>query len=389
METSSQTLGQRIKRYRLINDIRQEDMAENMGISRATLINYEKGHTAINVDVLSRIKKHYPNFQIDDEKQSKPQIIVDNTIDFKVLYSVIFSKKKFILFITLLFAFIGTGSSFLLDKEYTAEISLYPAKNDFNQGLGQFQSLAANLGINKLNNDQDFNIPDVVKSRLIANKVIKEKWEGQNGKEIDLISLWEINKQTWLTGFLSGDVDSSFIVEKAIEKFNQHVNVTEDRITGLIKISTIFKDPLIASEIANFIGNQVELYIQKENSAQSTKEKIFILERLAIVKNELEKSELELKKFKERNRGYEESPELFMIFSQFFREVEVKKEVYLTLQQQLELARIEEVKKSPILHILDHAVPPVKKSSPNRVLFLIIFALFGFMLSTLRTIFRY
>ena len=94
METSSQTLGQRIKRYRLINDIRQEDMAENMGISRATLINYEKGHTAINVDVLSRIKKHYPNFQIDDEKQSKPQIIVDNTIDFKVLYSVIFSKKK-------------------------------------------------------------------------------------------------------------------------------------------------------------------------------------------------------------------------------------------------------------------------------------------------------
>ena len=389
METSSQTLGQRIKRYRLINDIRQEDMAENMGISRATLINYEKGHTAINVDVLSRIKKHYPNFQIDDEKQSKPQIIVDNAIDFKVLYSVISSKKKFILFITLLFAFIGTGSSFLLDKEYTAEISLYPAKNDFNQGLGQFQSLAANLGINKLNNDQDFNIPDVVKSRLIANKVIKEKWEGQNGKEIDLISLWEINKQTWLTGFHSGDVDSLFIVEKAIEKFNQHVNVTEDRITGLIKISTIFKDPLIASEIANFIGNQVELYIQKENSAQSTKEKIFILDRLAIVKNELEKSELELKEFKERNRGYEESPELFMIFSQFFREVEVKKEVYLTLQQQLELARIEEVKKSPILHILDHAVPPVKKSSPNRVLFLIIFALFGFMLSTLRTIFRY
>ena len=37
------TLGQKIKRYRLINDIRQEDMAEKMGVSRATLINYEKG----------------------------------------------------------------------------------------------------------------------------------------------------------------------------------------------------------------------------------------------------------------------------------------------------------------------------------------------------------
>ena len=44
-------LGQKIKRYRLVNDIRQEDMAEKMGVSRATLINYEKGHTTINFDV--------------------------------------------------------------------------------------------------------------------------------------------------------------------------------------------------------------------------------------------------------------------------------------------------------------------------------------------------
>ena len=63
-----------------------------------------------------------------------------------------------------------------------------------------------------------------------------------------------------------------------------------------------------------------------------------------------------------------------MNYSQLFREVEAKKEVYLTLQQQLELARIEEVKQSPILHILDHAVPPIKKSFPNRLLFLIISA---------------
>ncbi len=79
-------------------------------------------------------------------------------------------------------------------------------------------------------------------------------------------------------------------------------------------------------------------YIQKENSAQSTKEKLFISDRLAIVKSELESSEIQLKDFKERNRGYEDSPDLFMTFSQLFREVEAKKQVYLTLQQQLELA---------------------------------------------------
>ena len=62
------TLGQKIKRYRLVNDIRQEDMAEKMGVSRATLINYEKGHTTINFDVLERLRESYPDFIIDEKK---------------------------------------------------------------------------------------------------------------------------------------------------------------------------------------------------------------------------------------------------------------------------------------------------------------------------------
>ena len=51
MEAKKNSLGQKIKRFRLINDIRQEDMADKLGISRATLINYEKGHTTINFEV--------------------------------------------------------------------------------------------------------------------------------------------------------------------------------------------------------------------------------------------------------------------------------------------------------------------------------------------------
>ena len=216
--------------------------------------------------------------------------------------------------------------------------------------------------MNTSNSDQGFNIPDVVKSRLIANKAINQKWKTKNGKPIDLITLWGINKPSWLNLLSEKPPDSLFLVEKAIRNFNDHVEVSEDRASGLIKISTTFQDPYIAANVANFIGSEVELYIQRENSAQSTKEKLFISDRLLIVKKELESSELELKEFKERNRGYEDSPELFMFFSQLFREVEAKKQVYLTLQQQLELARIEEVKRSPILHILDFAVPSVEKN---------------------------
>ena len=95
------TLGQKIKRYRLMNDIRQEDMADQMNVSRATLINYEKGHTTINVDVLERLKNAYPGFEIDDKETENPKIIQDNIIDFKVLFNVLYQSRKHIFSLTI------------------------------------------------------------------------------------------------------------------------------------------------------------------------------------------------------------------------------------------------------------------------------------------------
>ena len=93
METRTNQLGQKIKRYRLLNDIRQEDMADRMGVSRATLINYEKGHTAINLDVLNKLKNFYPDFEFEEKEKQKPKIITDNAINFNVLAGALVEKK--------------------------------------------------------------------------------------------------------------------------------------------------------------------------------------------------------------------------------------------------------------------------------------------------------
>ena len=131
----------------------------------------------------------------------------------------------------------------------------------------------------------------------------------------------------------------------------------------------------------DFIGSEIQIYIQKQNSAQAAKEKLFISDRLVVVKSELEDLEDNLKNFKERNRGYEASAELFMKFSQKLREVEAKQQVYVTLQQQLELARINEVKQTPIINILDEAKPPVNKSRPSRAIIVLLSMFAGFIFS--------
>ena len=54
----------------------------------------------------------------------------------------------------------------------------------------------------------------------------------------------------------------------------------------------------------------------------------------------------------------------------------------------MELARIEEVRQSPILHILDLAVPASRKSSPNRLLFVVAFGLSWVYLFKLKGYFK-
>jgi len=382
------TIGQLIKRYRLLNDIRQEDFASKIEVSRATLINYEKGHTTINVDVLEKIKTAFPDF-ILDETEEKPKIIENNMIDFKILFDVLRNGRNWIFISTLCFGVMSTGLSFLFTKYYTARISLYPTKQDAASSLGQFQSLASSFGMNIPTENQRFNIPDVVQSNLIKQKIMAQSWRTVSGHNQSLYDLWELYDSPWYGMYSDSPGDSAFINEKAIGYLTKKINVIENRKTGLIEVLVSLEDPAVSASVANFVGVQVQSYIQIENSAQATKEKNFIASRLNIVKNELLDLEDELKSFTERNRGYDESPELFMVYSRLFREVEAKKQVVITLQQQLELARIEEVKQSPILHILDRAEIPARKSAPNRLLFLIAGGFIGLFGSTLITVFRY
>ena len=54
MVAKKNQFNQLIKKYRLVNQVRQEDMAKAIGVSRATLINYEKGHTSIPIEVIDK-----------------------------------------------------------------------------------------------------------------------------------------------------------------------------------------------------------------------------------------------------------------------------------------------------------------------------------------------
>ena len=59
------------------------------------------------------------------------------------------------------------------------------------------------------------------------------------------------------------------------------------------------------------------------------------------------------------------SPALELELDRIKREVEIQKSIYLTLKQQLELAKIEEIQETSIVQILDEPQIPLSPANKN------------------------
>ena len=95
---------------------------------------------------------------------------------------------------------------------------------------------------------------------------------------------------------------------------------------------------------------------------------------------ELRAAEDRLKSFYEQNRSWEHSPALQYRLGQLQRQVDIEKEVYLTLRRDLETARIDEVNDLPLISVIDVAVPS-RERKPRRALVVIASLVVGAVLS--------
>lgn len=66
--------------------------------------------------------------------------------------------------------------------------------------------------------------------------------------------------------------------------------------------------------------------------------------------------------------AFESMPDLSIRFLQLEMELEIRSSLHSFLLQQLEEAKIQETRDTPTLHIIDEAVPPIKRSRPVRSL---------------------
>lgn len=275
---------------------------------------------------------------------------------------------------------------------YNSYVTIYPSTNerdmgsisDFGNMINQFQNF--NFGSASLGSTT-YNINDLVYSNVLKENILKQKWKTISSSEkVNLLEYWELEKNDFnsildnvkksLSSIVTDDLHK-IRIDKAKQILQNRIEVIEQE-SGLFIINVLMEEPELASDIANYISVYIQEYISNKSTDKAKKNKIFINERLNEVEIKLKDSEKNLLEFFKKNPTID-TPVLQFENLTLTRELEINQELYLTILKELEIAKIEELKELEIIQILDSALPPIEKTSPNILFILIVMFNFSFL----------
>ena len=258
--------------------------------------------------------------------ESGPSVEEDE-IDLLELIRTLLHAWKTIAGITILCAGLAVARALIAPEVFKAETLLAPVqeeKTGASSSLSQFGGLAAMAG---LSIPSDSNIEQVVatlQSRKFLRVFIKEK----NLLPILFEEIWDADSKAWIV-----DSKGEPTEQQAVESFKGLLSVDEDKKSGLITLSVLWKDPEVAAMWTNDLVKQLNEQLRGQAIADSKK-------RVGYLEQELAKTTLQ----------------------------DMRAVLYNLLESEKQKAMLANVNEDFALEVIDPAVVPEQREKPKRKL---------------------
>jgi hypothetical protein len=220
-------------------------------------------------------------------------------------------------------------------------------------GASQASGIAAQFGINLSSgsSDKQWVYPEIIKSRTLARAMLKRKFDTKiYGPQKSLLQILTYGDQNPLIGL-------DTLIKKGIDGVLGMINIQSNG--SFYDLSIRGPEPLFVRDFAIALIEELDSHQREYNNAKVSEARQFIEERIVEIKIEMYAAEEALKDFLTRNRRIENSPALQLEQQRLSREVAVQTGVFTTLKQQLETTKIEEVKYSDYVIVLDPPEAPL------------------------------
>jgi uncharacterized protein involved in exopolysaccharide biosynthesis len=164
-------------------------------------------------------------------------------------------------------------------------------------------------------------------------------------------------------------------LRRATRELTERLSIGIDPEPNLLTLRTRAPTAELAVAINQALLDAVSTFNQERRQSRAMAERRFLEERLDETERELENAEAELASFMDRNRRFVESPLTAVEAERLQRRVTLAGQKYLSLAESFEQARLDEVRNTPVITVIEAPAGTVR---PSRLL--LRDAAFGFVL---------
>ena len=266
---------------------------------------------------------------------------------------------------------LGSGAlalllAFVLPPTFVASVSVLEApRSNGASALEQLGMSADLLGLRSGGGSNALTYPDVLRSRRLLGTLLEQPFRDQQGTQKPLVE--------WVQSGPPSPQRTSL----AIDELRKRLDIALDRRTNLLRVSVSDRDPVLAAAVANAACAELQHVVMTAMMTQAGANRRFIEQQLVGAHQDLSRAENALRGFSEGNLRFGNAPRLALEQARLMREVRTQEEIVIALSRQREMAKVDENRDVPVLNVLDPAVPPAFRSSPNRGLMVAIGVLLG------------
>lgn len=287
------------------------------------------------------------------------------------LANVLLRHRRLVGGLSLLGVALAVGITLLLPRSFTSRSGFMPQTRSPTAALS---GLAAQFGL-ALPTSEGGQSPafyaDLLESRTILGTVVDSHFEYQTVDGPIRRPLVELYKSKGRSPALRR--------EAAIRSLEGNVEATTVQKTGMVNLAVTANRPELALQINQRLVELVNQFNLRSRQSQAGKERQFTERRLAEVRQDLRAAEDRLQRYLQRNRDYHNSPELTFQVDRLQREVDMQQQLFTTLAEAYEQAKIEEVRDTPVITVVQSPELPVRPDSR----WLVAKALLGLLLGLL------
>ena len=305
-------------------------------------------------------------------------------IDLIDLLKKVFKAKKTILYITIISSAIGVLLAVITPNKYTAKTVFIPQNQD--SGSTSLSGVASLVGINLGNNTVSGYIPSAMYPQIAQSSKFKRLLLSENIDIIDNVTLKSYLIKTHGLSFEDANSSSNLYVskleEKCFELITKIISISVNQKDGFVSISASMSN----AEYSATVASKAKEILQKiiiENKIESAKQNLIFTEtQLSEKRVVFDEVQAKLAFFSDSNLN---SVNSFVINekSKLEAEFEIINAVVTELSKQVEQAKLQVTKDTPVFSTIIEAVIPNERTSPKRIELILIFGFIGFILGIL------